>query len=184
MKKLVSNYIFLFVVSGLLIVFDQLSKAYVRTELAMGATWSPWEWIKPYARIVHWQNTGVAFGMFQGMGTVFAVLAAIVSAVIIYYYPRVAGDNWILKTALSLQLAGAVGNLIDRITNGYVTDFISLGTFPVFNIADASISVGVAILLIFVWFEERKEKAKLKEMEQTEQAGPTDLFHESATRED
>lgn len=134
----------------------------------MGSIWSPWEWLTPYARIVHWHNTGVAFGMFQGMGNVFAVLAAIVSVVIIYFYPRIAGDSWILRWAMSLQLAGALGNFIDRVTIGYVTDFISVGNFPVFNVADASISVGVVILLLYVWFQERKIKEKEKQDEQVD----------------
>jgi signal peptidase II len=168
LSQKIKNYLFLFVVAGLLLGLDQWTKAYVRANLSLGSIWSPWDWMTPYARIVHWKNTGVAFGMFQGMSTVFAVLAAIVSVVIIYYYPRVAGDDWVLKTALSLQLAGALGNLIDRITVKYVTDFISIGTFPVFNIADASISVGVVILLLYVWLEERKEKAKQTEIEAVE----------------
>lgn len=158
MNKIVKNYLFLFIVAGLLIAFDQWSKAQVRYSLPLGSIWSPWEWLTPYARIVHWKNTGVAFGMFQGMGTVFAVLAAIVSLVIIYYYPRVAGDSRVLKVAMSLQLAGAMGNFIDRVTIGHVTDFLSIGDFPVFNVADACISVGVAILLIYVWVQEKKEK--------------------------
>jgi signal peptidase II len=160
LNKTVKNYLFLFLVAVILTVLDQWSKSYVRSSLPLGGIWSPWEWLTPYARIVHWKNTGVAFGMFQGMGTVFAVLAAIVSVVIIYYYPRVAGDNWVLKIAMSLQLAGALGNLVDRVTVGYVTDFISIGTFPVFNVADSCISVGVVVLLIYVWLQERQEKDK------------------------
>ena len=156
MSKLVKNYLFLFIIAGSLTILDQWSKYLVRSSLPMGSIWSPWDWLTPYARIVHWQNTGVAFGLFQGMGTVFAVLAGIVSLVIIYYYPRIAGEELILRIAMSLQLAGALGNFIDRITIGYVTDFISVGTFPVFNVADASISVGVVVLLIFVWMQERK----------------------------
>ncbi len=168
MNKTIKNYLFLVGIAGILTVFDQWSKAYVRDSLPMGSIWSPWEWLTPYARIVHWHNTGVAFGMFQGMGNVFAVLAAIVSVVIIYYYPRVAGDSWVLKWAMSLQLAGALGNFIDRVTIGHVTDFISIGNFPVFNVADASISVGVVILLIYVWFQERKLKEKEREAEPVE----------------
>lgn len=158
MNKKVRDYLFLFILAGLLIAFDQWSKAQVRYSLPLGSIWSPWEWLTPYARIVHWKNSGVAFGMFQGMGTVFAVLAAIVSLVIIYYYPRVAGDSRVLKIAMSLQLAGAMGNFIDRVTIGHVTDFLSIADFPVFNVADACISVGVAILLIYVWVQEKKEK--------------------------
>ena len=81
----------------------------------------------------------------------------------IYYYPRVEADDWTLKLAMGLQLGGAAGNLIDRLRVGRVTDFISVGSFPVFNIADASISVGVAVLLLGVWINERNEKLKAAE---------------------
>jgi signal peptidase II len=57
-----------------------------------------------------------------------------------------------------MQLSGAVGNLIDRLTVGHVTDFISVGNFPVFNVADSSITIGVAILLLTVYLQERKQK--------------------------
>ena len=60
---------------------------------------------------------------------------------------------------MGLQLGGAIGNLIDRISSGYVTDFISIGTFPVFNVADASISIGVAILILGMWVKERDHPA-------------------------
>lgn len=174
LNKTIKNYLFLFLVSGSLTVLDQWSKAFVRSSLAMGSIWSPWDWLTPYARIVHWQNTGVAFGMFQGMGNVFAILAAIVSVVIIYYYPRVAGNDWVLRLAMALQLAGALGNFIDRVTIGYVTDFISVWTFPVFNVADASISVGVAVLLIYVWYQDRKEKnnPEKTDLEPLSETGP------------
>jgi signal peptidase II len=174
LNKTIKNYLFLFLVSGSLTILDQWSKAYVRSSLAMGSIWSPWDWLTPYARIVHWQNTGVAFGMFQGMGNVFAILAAIVSVVIIYYYPRVAGNDWVLRLAMALQLAGALGNFIDRVTIGYVTDFISVWTFPVFNVADASISVGVAVLLIYVWYQDRKEKNNQEktDLEPLSETGP------------
>lgn len=158
MKKIIKDYLVLALIAGTIVALDQWSKAYVRASLPMGAIWSPWEWLTPYARIVHWQNTGVAFGMFQGQSIFFAILAVIVSGVIIYYYPRVAREDWTLRLALGLQLAGALGNLVDRITVGHVTDFISIGTFPVFNVADSSISVGVVILLISVWLQERRDK--------------------------
>jgi signal peptidase II len=161
LKKIIKDYLVLALVAVPIVLLDQWSKAFVRSSLPMGAIWSPWEWLTPYARIVHWQNTGVAFGMFQGQSLIFAILAVIVSAVIIYYYPRVAQEDWILRLALGLQLAGALGNLVDRITVGYVTDFISVGTFPVFNVADSSISVGVVVLLISVWLQERRDKKNI-----------------------
>ena len=171
MKDLLKSYLFLFSISGVIIVFDQYTKSLVRANLPMGGVWYPWEWLAPYARIVHWWNTGVAFGMLQGMNTIFAVLAVMVSLGIIYYFPRVPVKEPVLRIAMSMQLGGAVGNLIDRITIGHVTDFVSVGSFAVFNVADASISVGVAILVLGVWLQERRQKkeAQRQALERSEQ---------------
>ncbi len=158
-KNFLRTYWSLFIVAGLIVFLDQVSKSYIRENFVENMDmWAPWPWLLPYARIIHITNTGVAFGMFQGMNVIFAILASIVSLAIIYYYPRVPADQWLLRIALGLQLAGAVGNLIDRIIQGYVTDFISVGTFAVFNIADASITVGVAVLIFGVWLQEQREK--------------------------
>jgi signal peptidase II len=107
---------------------------------------------------VHWKNTGAAFGILQGFGDIFRVLAILVSIAIIYYYPKVPRKDWPIRLAMGLQLGGALGNLLDRLTHGYVIDFVSLGNFPVFNVADASISIGVAILIVGMWIQERKPK--------------------------
>ena len=158
MRRNIIDYFSLAVFAGLIITADQVTKALVRTRLPVEGFWSPWPWLTPYARIVHWYNTGVAFGMFQGMNGVFIVLAILVSLAILYYFPRVPRQDWALRLALGMQLAGAVGNLIDRVQFGHVTDFISIGNFAVFNIADASISVGVAILILAVWIQDMKKK--------------------------
>jgi len=154
----IKKYVLLIIIAGVIIILDQYTKTLVRTNLALGEVWSPWESLLPYARIVNWHNTGAAFGIFQGGGTILAVLAVLVVMVILYYYPRVPNAEWVLRIALILQLGGAIGNLIDRINYGHVTDFISVGTFPVFNVADSSISVGVAVLIIGLWFQERNER--------------------------
>ncbi|MFX0145170.1 MAG: signal peptidase II, partial [Candidatus Hodarchaeota archaeon] len=128
--------------------------------LEWGETWSPVEWLSPYARIIHWTNKGAAFGLFQSGGLIFTIIAVLVSIAIIYYYPRVPSSNVALRLALALQLGGALGNLTDRLVHGIVTDFISVGSFPVFNIADASISVGSAVLIATMWIEERRLRGK------------------------
>jgi signal peptidase II len=85
-----------------------------------------------------------------------------VAIAIIYYFPRVPANDWTLRIAMGLQLGGALGNLYDRIFNvGEVTDFISVGNFPVFNVADASISVGVLVLLLGIWLQDRKKPAQV-----------------------
>jgi len=73
----------------------------------------------------------------------------------------VEADDWALRLAMGLQLGGAAGNLIDRLIAGKVTDFISIGNFAVFNVADSSISVGVAVLVLGVWIKERNDKKKI-----------------------
>lgn len=165
--KQIKNYAVLFLIGGLIIALDQWTKALVRT-LPVGGTWLPagLEWLSPYARIVNWYNTGAAFGSFQGYGLIFTVLAFIVAGLIIYYYPQVDDQDWWLKLAMGMQLGGALGNVVDRLTRGDlktfttgpVTDFISVGSFAVFNVADASISVGVVVLLLGAWFKERSER--------------------------
>jgi signal peptidase II len=109
---------------------------------------------------VHWYNTGAAFGMFKDASMILTVLAFIVIGAILFYYPQVSRDDWSLRLALSMQLGGAIGNLIDRLTIGHVTDFISVGNFPVFNVADASISVGAVVLFLGVWIQERAERKR------------------------
>jgi len=158
--KIILNYTRLFGLAGLIIALDQWTKSLVRT-LPLGDTWLPvgWEWLMPYARVVHWYNTGAAFGSFANYGWVFTILAFVVVGLIIYYYSQVDEGDWWLKLAMSMQMAGALGNVIDRLTNnGEVTDFISVGTFAVFNVADASITLGVAVLLIGVLVKDRQER--------------------------
>jgi signal peptidase II len=160
LNRLIRDYINLFLTAGAVVALDQWTKWLVRENLPFQGTWLPDQlsWLSPYARIVHWYNSGAAFGMFQDAGMLFTVLAFIVICAILYYYPRVEADDWTLRLAMGLQLGGAAGNLTDRLTMGKVTDFISVGTFPVFNIADASISVGVVVLLMGVWMKERHER--------------------------
>jgi signal peptidase II len=158
LKKIVRSYFFLFVIAGIIVTLDQWTKYLVRSNLGIGEIWVPWEWLAPYARIVNWYNTGVAFGMFQNANLFFAILAIIVSIGIIFFFPQVDESERVLRLALSMQLGGALGNLLDRLFVGHVTDFISVGSFPVFNIADSCISVGVAVLLLGVWIQERRER--------------------------
>jgi signal peptidase II len=162
LRKHAIEYSYLIGVAGAVVALDQWTKWLVRENLPYQGTWLPeWlGWLGPYARIVHWYNSGAAFGMFQNGNLVFTVLAFIVIAAILYYYPSVERDDWTLKVAMGLQLAGAAGNLIDRLRMGKVTDFISVGTFPVFNVADSSITMGVAILLLGVWLKERKNRSR------------------------
>ncbi len=157
MKKIIKEYWMLFTIAGVIIILDQISKAIVRINIPFGGQWMPLEWLAPYFRFVHWQNTGAAFGLFQQGGLIFGVLAVVVTVFIIIYYPQIPKDEKLIRVAISMQLGGAIGNFIDRIRFGPVTDFISVGSFPVFNIADSNITVGVGLLILALLLAERKE---------------------------
>ena len=159
--KATKNYLFLFTTAGIIVALDQWTKNLVRENIPVGGMWLPegWDALAPYARIVYWKNSGAAFGMFQNGALVFTILAFVVSAAIIWFYREIPPDDWFLRIALAMQLGGALGNLTDRLLfDGIVTDMISMGTFAVFNVADASISVGTAVMLLGVWQMEKREK--------------------------
>jgi signal peptidase II len=156
------DYLILFLIGAVIIGLDQWTKALVRARIPLGTDWLPdgLAWLLPYARIRHWYNTGAAFGIFQNGNLIFTILAIIVILLILYYLPRTERNDWWLRVAMAMQFAGAAGNLIDRLAYAHVTDFISVGSFAIFNVADGSISVGVAVLLLGVWFKERAEKKR------------------------
>jgi signal peptidase II len=159
LRKYLPDYLSLFFVAGLIVVLDQATKYLIRSNLELGEIYRADLWITQFVRIVHWQNTGAAFGMFQSLGNVFMILSMVVSVAIVYYYPQVPPQDWLVRLAMAMLLGGAVGNLIDRLYQGYVTDFISVGEFPVFNIADACISMGVVVLFLGMWLQEKQKKA-------------------------
>jgi len=165
LKKNLASYLVLLPIVAIIISLDQWTKSIIRSNLSFGELWSPWDWLTPYARIVHWYNTGVAFGLFQQKNLIFAALALLVSIFMIILYPKLTEQDWLLRIALGMQVGGSLGNLIDRLTVGHVTDFISIGRFPVFNIADASITVGVSLMILGLWLQEKKEKQRIQNAE-------------------
>jgi signal peptidase II len=157
LKKIIKEYWLLIIITIFILIFDQITKAIVRANIPFGGRWMPLEWLAPYFRFVHWENTGAAFGLFQQGGVVFGILAVIVSIFIVIYYPQVPKEATLMRVSLAMQLGGALGNLIDRIVFGPVTDFISVLGFPVFNIADSAITVGVGLLILGLWLSEQRD---------------------------
>ncbi len=152
-------------VAALVVIADQVTK------------WAIVEWVALYERIplnsfinlTHQRNTGAAFSLLAEAGGwqrwFFIGLASIVSVVLAVWLWRIRNEgHTILSAGLALVLGGAIGNLIDRIMLGYVTDFIQVWfgswAFPSFNIADAGISVGAALLIIdALFFSGREERS-------------------------
>ena len=91
-------------------------------------------------------NTGGAFGILKGMNVLFIIINLIVLGICIYYYKLRK-----YRVALVFLISGIVGNLIDRIAFGHVRDFINVGFFPVFNLADSFNFIGIVLLIILLW---------------------------------
>ncbi len=158
MKKTLNQGL-VYLLAGVIVLADQYTKHLVRTTIAINETWNPWPALMQYFRVLHIQNTGAAFGLFKDGNLIFTIIASVVSLVIIVYAQRLPAGQWLMRVALGMQLGGALGNLVDRLTFGTVTDFISVGNFAIFNVADASISLGVAFLALLMFMEGRSERS-------------------------
>ena len=123
--------------------FDRLSKNIVSNWLAHGESWPSDTFIK----INHATNSGSAFGLFPNQTMILIIASIFAIGFLVYFYTKHAVSTRILRFAVGLQLGGAAGNLLDRIKDGTVVDFIDVGPWPIFNIADSSIVVGMTILL-------------------------------------
>ena len=128
--------------AALLLALDQLTKFVVRQTLDWHQSWP----CCGFFRFTHVHNTGSAFGLFQDQNLTLLVvsLVGIVALAIIYGIQERPG--WQLRASIALMLGGAAGNLLDRILLGHVTDFIDIGPWPVFNLADSSIVVGLMLM--------------------------------------
>lgn len=136
---------------------DQLSKSWVQQNLLPGMPWNPAPWLRPILSLTLVTNKGASFGLFPELSWFYTLVAITVIAVILLFYRRFPTDHWLVALSLGLQLGGAFGNLVDRLWRGQVVDFIDLNfwplqEWPVFNVADSSIVVGVCILAVYLLF--------------------------------
>ncbi len=148
----------LFMIGGLIFAADQLTKALVLKNLRMSDVWAPVPAWEKLFRIIRTFNTGAAFGFFEKGGNFFMIVAIIVILIIIYYIATYPALPKIVQISLGLQLGGALGNMWDRVQHGYVVDFVDIGFWPIFNVADISIMIGVTILAIWLWQEDEKQQ--------------------------
>jgi len=140
-----------------IIISDQITKAFIV------------EWLKPQGtvsiigdllRLTYVTNSGVAFGMLTGMPYVLTVPIVILIGVIAFYLVKTLGQSFLLTLALSLELGGALGNLIDRIRLGYVVDFVKLPYWPAFNVADSCVVIGAIGLAFVLLWQDRQPRSE------------------------
>ena len=137
--------------SSLIIFLDQISKFLIRNNLT---EYQEINIIKNFLSLRFIKNEGAAFGILVGQRQFFIIITFLFFCLIFYLYKNELSDRWTAKLALIFLLGGSIGNLIDRISFHYVIDFIAVANFPVFNIADIFIFLGVIILLINLLFLE------------------------------
>ncbi|MDX6700786.1 MAG: signal peptidase [Baekduia sp.] len=132
------------------VALDQVTKALVRGGIAVGEEDS----VLPAVSLVHVRNTGVAFGAFSGGGIIVVVLVAAALAALLFYFVTHV-ETRLVWLPTGMLLGGSLGNIIDRVRDGAVTDFVKLPAWPAFNVADMAITFGVLTLL---WVIEKDDR--------------------------
>lgn len=133
----------------LIIVFDQVSKWIIASSMKIGDSY---EVIPHFLNITSHRNNGAAWGILNGKMGFFYIITLVILVVLVLFYIKEAKYNLFMQVAISLLFAGALGNFIDRVFNGEVVDFIDTNIFgydfPIFNIADSSLTIGVIFVVI------------------------------------
>ena len=138
--------------AALVFLLDQFSKYLVREFLRLYESFP----VDGFFRVTHTFNTGSIFGIFQGWNTAFILVSFLGVAVLVLIHRSQRFPDGLLRLSLGLQLGGALGNLVDRVRLGHVTDWVDIGPWPVFNVADACIVSGLVILSwLFIMSESR-----------------------------
>ena len=146
-------------ISGLTLAADQLTKALIVASFVRGESLPL---LPPLLCLTYVQNTGAAFGLFKGQQPLFVILSLLVIGVITWELATKRANDAVTVWGCGLVLGGAAGNLIDRLRLGYVIDFIDLRVWPVFNVGDSAITVGVALLLFHSMIAARRQATRDK----------------------
>ena len=160
-KEKITKFAIAMLGMGALFFLDRLSKAWAEVHLRGNG---PIVLIKGALEFNYTQNTGIAFGLFQGLGVVFIILTVILAVILVLLLWKLPAKRHFLplNVIFTMILAGALGNLWDRLFQSYVTDFIyiRLINFPIFNVADIYVSLGIIVLLFYLLFFYKDEELK------------------------
>jgi len=134
------------VIAAVVVIVDRVTKIFV--ERRFGVPYGPREVVDHVLFLTVTRNRGAAFGLFQNFTAGFVLISIVVMAGILIYYWRLPPSDWSARLGLALVFGGAVANAYDRGIKGSVIDFIQVPHWPIFNVADSAITVGVAVLLV------------------------------------
>ena len=145
-------------IAAFVAAIDQATKLWIRSHLPLGESLPE----VGFVRLIHVQNTGSAFGLFANQAFLLTLVAIVGLGLILLFYRYLSEYSVLGISALGLVLGGAVGNLVDRLRLGYVTDFVDVRLWhgyhwPAFNVADSAITVGTIALVCFIFWALRRE---------------------------
>ena len=147
------------IIASLIVLADLVSKTVVQSNMQL---YESIPVMPGFFSITYLVNTGAAWSILEGQRWFFIVLASGTLFVLAHMYRKEKDNVWLIS-GLALMIAGTFGNLFDRIVHGYVRDMLSFiifnYDFPVFNIADVSLFIGVGLIAVAIYLDERKEKA-------------------------
>lgn len=142
----------------IILILDQITKFVIASSMRIGDSF---EVIPGFLNITSHRNNGAAWGILSGKMSFFVIITVIILIVLIVFYIKEAKHNLFMQIALSLLFAGALGNFIDRLFHGEVVDFIDTYifgyNFPIFNVADSSLTIGVILIIISLLIDVKKE---------------------------
>ncbi|MEE0434994.1 MAG: signal peptidase II [Peptococcaceae bacterium] len=146
-----------YLIALVLLGLDQWSKALVRQQMQLGESIPL---IPNVFHLTYIENDGVAFGLFAGHTRLFLVVSLLVLVGLLIFAWKEAKDSLLLHYGVALVVSGALGNIIDRAYKASVTDMFDLRIWPIFNIADIAVCVGIALLVLYVFFDSRDNDGK------------------------
>ncbi|MEP6775704.1 MAG: signal peptidase II [Chloroflexota bacterium] len=175
------RFLLLTVVAAVVIVLDQLSKLWVATNMQVGDLQPV---VNGFVRLRYTHNTGAAFGIFRDATGILTIFSLVIITGIVVAFVRLGSPTTMSTLASGLVVGGALGNLVDRVRLGYVVDFVevygphlefnnTIYTFPVFNVGDSGITVGVILILIGLLFTREESKPQVVDSK----AGSEDSLH-------
>ncbi|MBU0630771.1 MAG: signal peptidase II [Candidatus Margulisbacteria bacterium] len=145
---------FFYLLAASVCLADQAVKQLVHNTFQLGQSIPI---IGPYLTLTYVRNTGAAFSILTGKSPFLSVIGLVAVALMIYFHYRLPANEKVAQTGLALMLGGSIGNLFDRFARHYVIDYIDLKVWPVFNLADIMINLGVALIILAILFQNKEE---------------------------
>ncbi len=147
---------YFYIIAALIVITDQAIKYFIHSSMKLSQSIPI---INNILNLTYVRNTGAAFSLFVGFSSYLVIIGLVVAAAVVYFHYKGPQSNYYLQIGLAFVLGGSLGNMIDRIIHGYVIDYIDIMIWPVFNLADIMINIGVILIAYKLFAEEEGKNA-------------------------